>query len=193
MINRNFPAIDKGFQRLGLEPTDSINYVYFWGPVRKDRDVSKAILSNHFLRPFQMDEEIFNCGEQAMMYHKAKLFGDKHIMRSVMKANTPREQKALGRAVQGFRDTVWNENKYEIVKNIVRAKFQDKNHTRNLLYKSFDNRPRIYVEASPYDHIWGVRLPESDERILHPSTWAGENLLGFIISEVRIELLQNEF
>ena len=116
MINRYYTAINQGFERLGLTDNDSINYVYFWGPVRRDRNIAKASLSNHFLRPFKMDGVVFNCGEQAMMYHKAILFGDNHTARLILKETNPREQKSLGRKVQGFRDTIWNENKYEIVK-----------------------------------------------------------------------------
>ncbi len=44
------------------------------------------------------------------------------------------------------------------------------------------------MEASPYDHIWGIGLLETDPRALHPQSWLGDNLLGFILMQARQEL-----
>ena len=43
----------------------------------------------------------------------------------------------------------------------------------------------ILVEASPYDKIWGVGLGVDDPLILDNKNWKGENLLGFILTNVR--------
>ena len=48
-----------------------------------------------------------------------------------------------------------------------------------------ESADRIFVEASPYDKIWGVGLYETDDRILDEKNWLGENLLGKAITEVR--------
>lgn len=190
MINRNFKTIEENFDKLGLHPDDPINYVYFWGPVRDDRDLSKAILSNHFKRDFVLEGKKFNCGEQAMMYLKAELFGDKYMMRAIMEESFPPKQKALGRRVNGFDNTVWNQNKEDIMYRIIKAKFSTPVERRLLIGGNWDNRPRVFVEASPFDSIWGVKLAESHNDIRHPSTWGGENLLGFIITNVRNGILE---
>ena len=51
------------------------------------------------------------------------------------------------------------------------------------------------MEASPYDAIWGIRLPASSPESQDPMKWRGRNLLGFALMEVRDELrrvTQNE-
>lgn len=48
------------------------------------------------------------------------------------------------------------------------------------------------VEASPYDEIWGIGLCDWEEDALDEKTWRGRNFLGFILTEVRDELMLEE-
>ena len=53
----------------------------------------------------------------------------------------------------------------------------------------------MLVEASPYDNIWGIRLPASSPEARDPMKRRRQNLLGFALMEVRDELCkvtQNE-
>lgn len=45
------------------------------------------------------------------------------------------------------------------------------------------------MEASPFDTIWGIGLYDDDPRAWDESTWQGLNLLGYILTEVRDEIL----
>jgi len=45
------------------------------------------------------------------------------------------------------------------------------------------------VEAAPNDTIWGIGLTEDDPRALKRETWLGKNLLGEILTQIRIELM----
>ena len=49
--------------------------------------------------------------------------------------------------------------------------------------------PKILVEASPVDTIWGIGCANDDPAAWDQSTWRGKNYLGFVLTEVRDELL----
>ncbi|PCJ16153.1 MAG: hypothetical protein COB04_11425 [Gammaproteobacteria bacterium] len=49
-------------------------------------------------------------------------------------------------------------------------------------------RSRVLVEASPIDKIWGFGLAHDDPVSENPSTWKGQNRLGFALMAVRDEL-----
>ena len=48
--------------------------------------------------------------------------------------------------------------------------------------------PRVLVEASPSDRIWGIGLRASHPDAARPSRWRGLNLLGFALMNVRDQL-----
>lgn len=120
--------------------------------------------------------------EQYMMAQKARLFGDEKIFNEIMKEDTPREFKRLGRLIENFDNDIWNREKRNIVLKGNIHKFSQNEKLKKLLLDTVD---KILIEASPYDDIWGVKLRETDSLILNINTWKGQNLLGFILMEVR--------
>ena len=48
----------------------------------------------------------------------------------------------------------------------------------------------ILVEASPWDKIWGIGLAKDNPKALDKRNWRGKNLLGYILTDVREELLK---
>ena len=57
----------------------------------------------------------FRTTEQYMMYHKAILFHDLETATRIMAAETPKEQKALGREVRNFDGVRWSAHRENIV------------------------------------------------------------------------------
>jgi ribA/ribD-fused uncharacterized protein len=49
--------------------------------------------------------------------------------------------------------------------------------------------PKVFAEANPYDKIWGIGLKIRDPKAEKRHTWQGRNFLGYILTEVRDELL----
>ncbi|HEY5922382.1 MAG TPA: NADAR family protein [Kofleriaceae bacterium] len=135
---------------------------------------------------FVVDGTAFNCAEQFMMHGKAVLFGDAEMADEILAADHPRTQKALGRKVKGFDAGVWERDRMRIVKDGNRAKF-----TQNpaLLAQLLATKGTTMVEASPFDKIWGIGLGASDPRAKDPKQWKGRNLLGYVLTELRDELL----
>lgn len=146
----------------------------------------KDQFSNWFISEFEVKGVRFNCVEQFMMFCKAKLFGDEITANKIMAAAHPRDQKALGRSVDGYDDAVWCERRGRIVAHGCYAKFSQNLVLRDALIATGDT---VLVEASPYDRIWGVGLAEHDPRVLDPRQWKGQNLLGVALTEARQQLV----
>ncbi len=149
------------------------NYHFFW----------KSKLSNWTKSYFVYEEYRYCCGEQMMMHQKALLFKDYKIALKIMESDNPKEIKDLGRQVKNFDAVIWDDWKERIVLNGLYARFtQDKEAKAELLkYKG-----KTFVEASPYDRIWGIGYTKEDA-INNLGNW-GENLLGKILTYLSVQI-----
>lgn len=149
-------------------------YKYFW----------KGKYSNWYYSPFVENDIQYTCVEQYMMYHKAILFEDYDIAYDILNAKTPKEHKVLGRKVKNFKIDVWDKNKERIVYNGLKLKFNQNKKLKNEFLKEECD---FFVEASPYDLIWGIGLDEKTAIKVGPENWKGENLLGKLLTILYFE------
>jgi ribA/ribD-fused uncharacterized protein len=140
--------------------------------------------------PAEFDIEVngtmchFHNTEQYFMYMKAIVFGDEEIAKQILADGDPKKVKALGRKVQNYDEQVWNEKRYQVMLKANVAKFsQNEDLKQLLLSKEYEGHG--FVEASPYDKVWGVRMYESNPDIDDESKWKGLNLLGKVLDETR--------
>ena len=124
--------------------------------------------------------------EQYMMYCKAMLFTDFEAAKKILAEHNPRRVKELGRQVRRFNDDTWYVFRWRFVYAGNKYKFTQ---CEDLKEKLFSTQRTTLVEASPYDKIWGIGLKEGDPKTKQRSTWEGKNLLGEILTELRIELM----
>lgn len=150
-------------------------FVFFWGGTFSQWAPSK----------FVIDGVEFNTCEQYMMYKKALMFHDYDSAKKIMNTTSPKEQKALGREVKGFKDDVWIKYCRKIVYDANVAKF-----TQNpeMLKELMDTGGAEMVEASPYDKRWGIGLSADNPFAQDKSTWQGLNWLGEALTQVRSDL-----
>lgn len=154
------------------------NYKFFW--------TSNSPGSNWYLSKFTLDGIEFISAEQAMMYYKAITFGDTLIASKILKETSQREIKALGRKVKNFDERIWGIVSKPIMVRVLSAKFsQDETCYDWLMFP----KDAYFVEASPYDKIWGIGLKEDDPRAKDERTWQGENRLGDTLNETRDNFL----
>ena len=172
------------------EKEERLKYVFFWGDKpKKDGSIGKSCLSQWWLSDFEKDGIVYPTAEHWMMAEKAKLFKDEDSYSKILATKHPHEAKKLGRLVEGFNIPIWKTQCFEIIKRGNLLKFsQDKNLQNYLL----STHPRILIEASPYDEIWGIGLKADNPSAQNPSTWRGLNLLGFALMEVRDEILKEK-
>lgn len=154
--------------------------VYFWKP---------PSFSNWTITPFTYLGVNFNCPEQALMYHKAKMFGDISIASQILRTSDPQKHKELGRKVIGFKQEIWDEKKYPLMVAILKEKFLDPRNEYHLS-ELLKCKGKMIVEASPRDNIWGVGLSiEKCMKTENSSKWKGQNLLGKALEEVLAYIL----
>lgn len=133
------------------------------------------------------NDKVFNCCEQFMMAAKAGLFNDETTRNLIMNTKSPREQKKLGRIVKNFDEAVWNYHCKNVVYQANLLKFtQHKELLKLILSFDYDT---TFVEASPYDKIWGIGFAETHPDALERSKWKGTNWLGQAITDVRNNIL----
>ncbi|KAL7627876.1 hypothetical protein AAE478_002071 [Parahypoxylon ruwenzoriense] len=172
--------------------------IFFWKPSEPDAGfLSQWYDEQPFLDRTSLTSspngKTYATAEHYMMHHKALLFGDVAAAAAILHADTPREVRALGRAVRNFDDAVWARERERIVREGTWCKFSlpaagssSPEHGRRLRDALLATGARLLVEASPFDRIWGVgfgaaKAPRNRRK------W-GLNLLGKCLMDVREEL-----
>ena len=146
----------------------------------------KGELSQWYPSKFSYNGNDFNNTEQWMMFCKAEIFGDFETADKILKAETPRQCKELGRSVKNFNQDIWDDLKMGVVYCGNYHKFNFHKRLREIL---FSTRGTLLVEANPYDNVWGCGLSVDDPDILDRDKWKGKNLLGWTLTCLRESLL----
>jgi ribA/ribD-fused uncharacterized protein len=165
--------------------TKTKTHLYFWG----------GILSNWAEVPGGIkvqDEDktlIFPTSEHLFMWFKASCFFDVSAMKKILQAKTPKEAKAIGRGVKNFDEETWEENREKFMLKALKYKAMSWPDFKNFVIEE----TRTFVEASPYDKIWGIGMNEEEAaRVDNPEKWNGLNLLGKSLCNLRTWLIENE-
>lgn len=161
-------------------------FLCFWGDKGKADRPGPWVLSQWFPIAFEVGGVTYRHAEGFMMSEKARLFGDDAMAQRIAAVEHPGEAKKLGRTVRGFDEATWQREAFGIVACGNLAKFTQHDDLRAYLLST---APKVLVEASPVDRIWGVGLAADDPRAQAPSEWRGRNLLGFALMAVRERLL----
>lgn len=132
-----------------------------------------SFLSNFSAYGFNYKNIYFKNSEQAYQWEKAELQSDKDL---ILNANSAGETKKIGHRIK-VDIKKWDENKVNIMKNILTAKFNVEHLKQRLL-----NTGDIELVEGNYwhDQIWGnCMCPKCKNK-------EGENNLGKILMEIRL-------
>ncbi|MFO0549090.1 MAG: NADAR family protein [Polyangiaceae bacterium] len=165
------------------------SFLFFWGHTARGASLGGECLSQWYPAAFHCEGRTYATAEHFMMAQKALLFGDHSTLEEILEADSPGEAKRLGRRVRGFDERVWRTRRSEIVLAGSYAKFSQNAPLRAFLLST---RPRVLVEASPRDAIWGIGLAAHDPRAQDPLSWQGANLLGFALMQARARLVEED-
>jgi len=139
-----------------------------------------------YLKHSLPEELEFISAEQFMMYHKATIFLDRETANSIMQTSNPRKIKELGRQVKHFDDDIWKYYRSNVIYGANKAKFSQ---NPDLMDALTDTVGTTLVEAAPNDKIWGIGLAADDPKAQLRETWQGKNLLGEILTLIRMEFM----
>jgi ribA/ribD-fused uncharacterized protein len=152
-------------------------HVAFWG----------SAFSNFYPCHFQEGDWHWISSEQCFMAKKAEYFKDAEILEEILKAETPEKAKKLGRKVKNFDAEKWSKVCFDKMYDAVYAKFSQNSDLKELLLSS-DYEGKGFVEGSPFDGIWGVKMDWRNPDIDNEENWQGQNLLGKVLNKVREDL-----
>lgn len=152
-------------------------HVAFWG----------SAFSNFYPCHFQEGDWHWISSEQCFMAKKAEYFKDTEILEEILKAETPEKAKKLGRKVKNFDAEKWSKVCFDKMYDAVYAKFSQNSDLKELLLSS-DFEGKGFVEGSPFDAIWGVKMDWRNPDIDDEENWQGQNLLGKVLNKVREDL-----
>ena len=153
--------------------------IYFWGHTFH-KEPTVTCFSQWYPSPITEKGVIYPTAEHYMMAKKAELFHDNDTLGLILRAEDPREAKALGRQVKNFNTALWNKHCRIIVEQGNYLKFSQNKKLGKFLLSTGDD---IIAEASPYDQIWGIGITADEARKGTP--WRGTNYLGEALMNVR--------
>jgi ribA/ribD-fused uncharacterized protein len=169
-----------------FEKGKKFKYLFFWEH-KQSRELTYSCFCQWWAAPFIVDDVKYDTAEHWMMGQKALLFKDVETYKKILSAKTPKEAKAFGRNVVNFNESIWKEERFDIVVRGNLYKFTQHKDLEKFLLNTKDS---ILVEASPYDKIWGIGLAEDNKYVDNPKLWQGLNLLGFALMKVRDKIQQ---
>jgi len=166
----------------------TFEYLLFYGhKPSTDGSVTASCCSQWFPAPFEIDGLVYPTAEHYMMAEKARLFDDQEMLANILNCKTPKEAKAFGRKVQNFDIENWQKHCTQIVVKANLAKFSANRDFADWLVAT---APKVIVEASMWDKIWGIGMVATAPGAREPKLWKGRNLLGFALMEVRDRLAE---
>ena len=173
---------EKKRQESHIEPNSTIRCteenVYFY----QDTPLSNWWTSEPYI-PY--DGHLFASSEALFMYLKAKVFRD-DVIAEIMPKTHYDAAKALGGIVRNFSEDIWNREREKAMYIALKAKLAvDEAYKNTLLSKEY--RGKTFVEASPYDEVWGIK--RSIVEAVEGKEWRGLNLLGKLHTQLRDEIL----
>lgn len=155
-------------------------FTFFW---------SGPFSNFHICEFLRIGNQSYNCTEQYYMAQKALFFKDYESYNKIMLETNPKEQKNIARGVKNFDINKWNKVCKDIMFDGNLAKYTQNQELQTLLLDTF---PTILVEASPFDKIWGIGLGEEEAKKTHYMKWNGKNWLGFILTNVRVHIMNTK-
>ena len=143
-------------------------------------------LSNYYLCPITVRNHRYANVEQAYQFIKAEFFGDLITAQKIKASSDPTDAKRLSYDIKGSKEMYdrWNAQRYELMTEIVMAKFSQ---NPKLAVELKASGTKQLAESGKHDY-YAVGLSITHRDILNNAKWTGSSKLGDILMHVRREL-----
>ena len=144
---------------------------------------SGRVFSNFNKCKMTLNDMEFATSEHAYQWRACTEVLRVDLAEKVYKAATPREAKLIANEIK-HETTNWHTIKYDVMKEILRAKLSSSQQFKDAL---LDTGDKILVEAR-IDDYWGSGLSHALTVNINPDMYPGSNKLGILLAELRGEL-----
>jgi len=124
----------------------------------------------------------FRTAEHMFMFEKAKLMNDEDLMSLIYCADTPREARTYGIALNDYDVALWRNKREDILYKVLLLKTRQHKDVYDALMKTGNS---LIAAACPHDRVWAIGLDSEDPKARDPHAWPGKNLLGKAWMKVR--------
>ena len=144
-------------------------------------------LSNFHESPFEINDQVFNCAEQYLAYHKALLFDQQEAAQEILSIQDPilQKQKAKDTNLKNFDNDKWKQQAGDILRTALVAKFDQNSTLKDALLSTGDT---LLAEASPTDTFFGIGLSLNNRKAVNQLFWRGDNLQVNTLMAIREQL-----
>ena len=141
-----------------------------------------SCLSNMYESEFVYEGREFISSEIAFQFKKAKENGQVEMAEKIKKCGDSYNAKRMGRKIK--ENDKWNEKKEKVMKEIVKAKFEQNEKIKKTL---IETKEKKLCEGTG-DRYWGCGVAIAKSSSIDLKKLPGKNTLGNILMEVRRDL-----
>ena len=129
----------------------------------------------------------FNSASQYMAYAKAEEFRDRQLMAKIMEVKDISKYRELSQQVEYFYRPVYAMMVGRWLRTVLEAKFTQNPDLQAAL---FATKGTTIALATNENKRWDIGLKQDDPLAQKRATWQGQNILGELLTELRVKLME---
>jgi ribA/ribD-fused uncharacterized protein len=146
-----------------------------------------VVLSNLYPCPITIEGQVYNSTEQYIQCAKARLFNDNASFTNILKETDTFKQMMLGKKITHFKKDIWRARVRDIMMRANNAKYLQNQQARETLMATGDRQ----LGEATIDPYFGIGQRLASKTVNNKVIWAGKNVMGSVLEEVRSKLISS--
>ena len=143
-------------------------------------------MCNYYKCNIKVFDKVFQSSEQAYQWRFVNHLGLEDFAQEIINASTPHEAKEIASRVPRGQHKDWHSIKCQVMKEILRAKYDYSPLFRSALLNSVGKQ----IVESTQDLFWASGLPPRYSASTKPEYYPGNNKLGHTLEQLRNDLIK---